>query len=261
MMRSLLKKIRYQLFYNRYKNNDRYKPAVIRYKDLIIETPDSLSVLGQVKEIFFDSIYFFEPASKDNVLIYDCGANVGLASIYLKKIYPAATIKAFEADPAVAVYLKKNLAANNIGGVHVIEKAVWTNNGHISFNQEGADGGSIGDGKGTVSIECVRLKDHIAKESTIDLLKIDIEGAELAVLTDCSDVLHKVQHLFVEYHSHKNEPQRLPELLKVLTASGFRYYIETISHNKSPLVVKPLEGNFDLQLNIFAVNLNKKNGR
>ena len=48
------------------------------------------------------------------------------------------------------------------------------------------------------TVTCVRLKDLL--DDDIDFLKIDIEGAEYAVLKDCSDDLTNVKNLFVEYH-------------------------------------------------------------
>lgn len=209
-------------------------------------------MIGQVKEILFDEIYFFKPSAPD-VVIYDCGANVGVASIYLKKLYPAAKIYSFEPDPGIVKYLKRNIDHNNITNIEIIEKAIWTNNGTINFNQEGADAGSIGNNQNSISLECIRLKDLIEKETSIELLKIDIEGAELEVLHDCKDVLNKVHHLFVEYHSEKNKPQQLSELLAILANAGFRYSIESMHKKERPFTVKT-EGSFDLQLNIFAIN-------
>jgi FkbM family methyltransferase len=48
------------------------------------------------------------------------------------------------------------------------------------------------------------LKKFIQDFKHIDFLKLDIEGAELHVLQDISSELHRVKHLFIEYH----EPQK-----------------------------------------------------
>lgn len=256
-MKDLIKKIKFRLLYNKYKNIPRFTPCTIRYKKYLFETPDSLSVLGQIKEIFFDEIYFFIPSDKENIIIYDCGANAGLASIYLKKLYPGAIITAFEADPAIAKYLEKNIIKNKAEGINIVAKAVWIKNGFINFSSEGADGGSISDNKNELSVACIRLKDRIENETKIDFLKLDIEGAELEVLKDCKDVLHKATFIFVEYHSYKNQPQQLHELLEILSSCNFRYHIEGLSKKKKPFCIEEIPGNFDLQLNIFAVNQKK----
>ena len=77
--------------------------------------------------------------------ILDCGANVGLASLYFKKRYPEARVTAFEADPAIADVLRGNLLRNGCPDVEVVEAAVWTEEGTVEFCREGADSGTIQD--------------------------------------------------------------------------------------------------------------------
>jgi hypothetical protein len=55
----------------------------------------------------------------------------------------------------------------------------------------------------------VRLKEYLDRAGRVDLLKMDIEGAEADVLEDCRGSLGGVQHLFVEYHAYTGQPQRL----------------------------------------------------
>ena len=57
-------------------------------------------------------------------------------------------------------------------------------------------------------------------------MKIDIEGAELPVLRDCSDNLKNVKNLFVEYHGKYNEIFKLNEILEILLQNNFKYYIK-----------------------------------
>jgi hypothetical protein len=98
------------------------------------------------------------------------------------------------------------------------------------------------------------LRDVLLRETRIDMLKMDIEGAETAVLTDCRDALAHVQNLFVEFHAYHDHPQTLSEVVQVLESSGFRYYINTSQYRHAPLVNHRYKGNdsMDLQLNIFA---------
>ena len=73
-------------------------------------------------------------------------------------------------------------------------------------------------------VKCVRLKDLLNEE--IDFLKIDIEGAEFAVLKDCSDNLKNIKNLFVEYHGKYDEMFKLNEILEILLQNNFKYYIK-----------------------------------
>jgi hypothetical protein len=47
----------------------------------------------------------------------------------------------------------------------------------------------------------------------IDMLKLDIEGAEVDVIVDCLDRLHNIHNVLVEYHSFRWHKQRIDELL------------------------------------------------
>ncbi|RJP71280.1 MAG: FkbM family methyltransferase [Ignavibacteriales bacterium] len=236
-----------------YGDKKRYESRKIKFLDYKITVPDCLSFVWQFKEIFADENYKFNSHSSSPI-IYDCGANIGLSCIYFKKLFPSSKIKAFEAEPAIAEILKNNLKDNRITDVQVITAAVWNDDKGVDFSSEGADGSSMfADGKKS-RVNSIRLKDYIEKEERIDLLKLDIEGAETEVIRDCRNNLGNVQHLFVEYHSYVENRQTLDELLKIITDAGFRYFIKPEQDRKYPFINR-INKNFphmDLQLNIFA---------
>ena len=130
---------------------------------------------------------------------------------------------------------------------------LFRSNGTISFQSEGADGGKIIDGQNSNSIPCLDFNEYLEKFHFIDFLKMDIEGAETAVITHCRSQLKKVKYFFVEYHSEKGEPQTLDILLGILKETGFRYYIEDM-HKRKNKFRNSEEESFDLQLNIYASN-------
>jgi FkbM family methyltransferase len=231
----------------------RYQPRQVRFGGYRIRVPDCLSFLWQFKEIFAEESYCFR-AGTESPVIYDCGANVGLGCLYFKRLYPAARITAFEADPGVAALLAENLRQNGFADIDIVAKAVWKENTTLAFASEGADGGSVVAGKPTTRIPAVRLKEYLDRAGRVDLLKMDIEGAEADVLEDCRGSLGGVQHLFVEYHAYTGQPQRLDALLGVLGESGFRYFIRSEADRARPFVNRVNSGTpyMDLQLNIFA---------
>jgi len=223
----------------------------VKFLGLCFDVPDVQSFIWQFKEIFVDEIYKFEITETEPV-IYDCGANIGMSVVYFKRLYPNAKIKAFEADPIITQYLQNNLSKNNINDVEIINSAVWVNYDGVEFSIEGADGGSIYGNANKIKIPSIRLKDFIEEESKIDMLKIDIEGAEYEVLKDCKDSLDRVQNIFIEYHSWNNNKQRLSEILNIIENNGFRYYIENITKRNSPFINRAEQNLMDLQLNIFG---------
>lgn len=237
----------------RFGSRKRYKSLKTKVLGYHLEIPDALSFIWQFKEIFADESYQFI-ALDEKPLIYDCGANIGISCLYFKHKYPKATIRAFEVDPKIAEILQKNLQNNGIQDIEIIAKAVWVNSNGIEIKLEGADNASIFAAGEKVKIDSVRLADELAKESHIDLLKMDIEGAETAVLKDCKNELHKIQNIFVEYHAYLNQPQSLHEILAIFTENGFRYFIWNPLNRLSPFVHQAYKNNpqMDLQLNIFA---------
>lgn len=183
------------------------------------------------------------------------GQILGQVVYILNSFFPNAKIKAFEADPMIADVLKSNLAKNGISDVEIINKAVWVDDSGIEFGREGAYGGSIIASGNKIKVDSIRLKEYLEQEQEIDLLKIDIEGAEYEVLKDCANSLSNVKKIFVEYHSWNSSSQKLSEILKVLEINNFRYYIDNISKRKQPFINHAKEQNMDLQLNIFGVKV------
>jgi FkbM family methyltransferase len=240
--------------YDRWGGYERYKLLKdIRFLDFRFDVPDLVSFVWQFKELFVDEIYKFDSKNKEHI-IYDCGANIGMSCLYFKKLYPNAKIKAFEADLKIANILKENLRKNDIlKNVEIINSAVWIDENGLEFSSEGADGGSIYGNDNKVKISSIRLKDFLEKEKKIDMLKMDIEGAEYDVLKDCQDSLKNVENLFVEYHSWNNDDQKLSEILDIFEKNNFRYYVESLTKRKYPFINKGESENMDLQLNIFGV--------
>lgn len=236
-----------------YGSKKRYKEKKINFLNYKIRVPDALSFIWQFKEIFVDESYKFESELTEPV-IYDCGSNIGLSCIYFKRIFPGAIIKAFEADPKISKYLKENLKTNGLNDVEVIDKAVWKEDGEINFSSEGADASTIFSSKTNLKVKSVRLKNLLEKEERIDMLKMDIEGAENDVILDCGNSLKIVNNIFIEYHSYTNSQQKLSELLNVLEQNNFRYFIRNDSSRNMPLINKTNKSNpaMDLQLNIFG---------
>ncbi|MDQ3110580.1 MAG: FkbM family methyltransferase [Bacteroidota bacterium] len=223
-------------------------PVTLNIAGFTVSGPDALSFLHQYEEIFVRRAFDIEFKKKDPV-IFCCGANIGLEIFFFKKRYPDCKIKAFEADPEIAAVLAKNVTENKLNDVEVISAAAWDEEGKITFEPDGALGGKAG--KGTTEIPSVRLAYHLNKEAHIDLLLIDIEGAETKVLADCKEQLSKVENLFVEWHGPDKEKQNLDELLLLLTASGFRYRLNN-KLPEAPFIHHIIEGGFDAMVEIYA---------
>ena len=238
----------------------RYEPGEISTRRGNIKFVDSCTLIEGVREIFLDKVYEFQPSS-DEPFIVDCGANIGIASLYFKMTWAHSKVLAFEPDPDIFNCLEANL--KNLGisdGVTAQQAAVWVHSDGVSFDIEGGFSGQITSHghpavKRTISVPSVRLKDIIRDSPTIDLLKIDIEGAEFEVLTDIDDVLKNVNNIFIEYHSHTKEPQKLDRILSILSNNSFRYHITDAYTVSSPFINRESMLGMDLQLNVFGYRI------
>jgi FkbM family methyltransferase len=227
--------------------------------DRIFEYVDLPSFEFIFNEVFQLEIYKFETESK-NPLIIDCGANIGLSVLYFKQLYPNSKIIAFEPDHGVFNCLQKNIESYNLSNVELHNSALWDVETELDFFNEGADGGrlSVGDQseRKKVRVKTTLLSTYINEK--VDFLKIDIEGAEFNVLSECADRLFNVDHLFIEYHSFEHKDQNLGELLSLLKANGFRYYVSSIGiKSPFPYLYKNTTLGMDNQLNIFASKTKK----
>jgi FkbM family methyltransferase len=217
----------------------RYAPGSIRMLDYELQYSDLLSLCPQWHDIFIDGALEFRPRSAAPRIL-DCGGNIGLASLFFKRRFPAARITAYEADPALFAMLKANLAANRASDVEAVHAALWTANGRLTFQAEGSDSGMIGSLPGAIAgtaveVPSLRLRDVIANEAaaaapgthdTIDLLKLDIEGAEDAVLADCEPVLSRIGAIVMDLHEFDPADRQTPRVLELLTRNGFTYAVD-----------------------------------
>jgi len=245
---------RFRLIY--YKHLSPGKPRTHRLFGNDLSFLSTTELLHGFKEIFLDEIYKQELPAKP--FIIDCGANIGLSVIYMKSLYPDAEIMAFEPDEQNFKLLEKNVRSFGLTAVTLKKEAVWVEEGKMFFSERGSTDSKIIENKSpdAVSVDAIRLKNIINRR--IDFLKIDIEGAEYAVLTDIQDSLHFVQNLFVEYHGNFNDNFQLNEIFSLIVKCGFRYYIKEAASVYNTPFFRPKKSGvlYDIQLNIFCFRNN-----
>lgn len=192
----------------------------------VIKYADLHSFYYQARQIFGEHIYGFA-ATQPAPVILDCGAHVGLSSIYFKERYPLARITAFEADATIAGLCRDNLAACGFTDIAVEAKAVWTHGDGVTFSASQDDAGHVA-ASGEVSVPSVRLKD-VLSNTKVDLLKLDIEGAEFDVLADCAASLANVHRMIIEVHAF-GAHAKVGAAMAVLEAAGFKFSIADLHH-------------------------------
>lgn len=192
---------------------------------------DLHSFYHQAMQIFAQNLYDFD-AQGPTPLIIDCGAHIGLASLYFTQRYPNGHVLAFEADPSICEVLRFNLASFGAANVEVHQKAVWVHDQGVVFETSSDDAGMV---KGanpsiqvgpTASVPSVRLK-TILEQMEVELVKLDVEGAEFAVIPDCAETLRKSRCYLVEAHL-LGYPQQLGSILTTFETHGFRYILSDL---------------------------------
>jgi FkbM family methyltransferase len=233
----------------------RFQPGEVRYRNLPIRYADAASFLSGWHEIFVCGLYEIKRARDSRLpLLVDAGANIGLAPLFWKTRFPAFRYLGFEPDPLVAQICRANLQAWGCGGT-LHELALAGVAGRRGFLRDRADGGAFSHGAATadtVEVTTVKLSEFITEP--VDLLKVDIEGAEGEVLPEIESRLGWVRNLFVEIHSRKDAPQHWGGLIACLQRAGFRCYIRPLRAPWRPFVEMPEEAfGLDDQFNVFAV--------
>jgi FkbM family methyltransferase len=145
------------------------------------------------------------PLDTDPRLIIDAGANIGMASVYLANRYRRARILALEVEESNFELLRENVRL--LPNVVPLRRGLWSGRGHVRIlNPGGAAWGfrvASAESDDPGAIECVDVGSLLEEFSAshIDLIKIDIEGSELAVLSSADLTwLNKVGVLALELH-------------------------------------------------------------
>jgi FkbM family methyltransferase len=197
-----------------------------------VSYPSLPSLRYLFREIFLRQEYQFTTATPKPFII-DCGANIGLAALYFKALYPAAELLAFEPDPDAFVCLSSNVAQNGLGGIALRNAALAGEDGEIVLYASSSGPGGLNvsvhkarSGGEPRRVTACKLSTFITRP--VDLLKMDIEGAESEVLAELrsSGKLPLVSRIVLEYHHHISAASdALSGLLEILESSGFGYQL------------------------------------
>jgi FkbM family methyltransferase len=168
--------------------------------------------------------------------IGDLGANIGLFGVFALGRWPVASMRSFEPDPANAALLRATIAANDAterwelvsAAVSNVHTTATFETGMLSESRLAIEGDAPADGSaarrvkaaGVITID-VPVVD-LFTQLPADLLKIDIEGAEWAILGDTRLATHPARAIVLEWHSRMcpaPDPRRAAR--ELLEAAGY----------------------------------------
>jgi FkbM family methyltransferase len=173
-----------------------------------------------IREVWLEHAYRLAFPISNGVLV-DLGANIGLTSVWLAKKYGFAKVIAVEPDPGNAALARKNFDLNGISG-KILEAAIGPYDGMTRFQaaEESNLGRLSNEGKLVMSISMRSVLNRY-RLSEVDLVKIDIEGGEAALLTGPSEWLCRTKAIIAEFHPDVID---YPALTQLLEHHGF-YHI------------------------------------
>jgi FkbM family methyltransferase len=211
-------------------------------------------------EIFVEEIYLQHGITLPvQATVFDIGANIGLFSLYIKHKFPSSKLYAFEPIPEIYQLLCLNVAAF-ASTIHTYNFGLFDQITTLPFDYypgcsvmsglqvkrprateiltTGMQSRSTQDQRQITALVKQRLASHSTwqcqvttlstmlrhtQSTKVDLLKIDVEGAELSVLKGIIESdWPKIRQIVLEVHN----PDDLPAIMMLLKAKHFKVHIE-----------------------------------
>lgn len=210
----------------------------IPFKKPVIDISNTEPVFMNYEEFFIDRVY--DNLDLDNCkTVLDIGANVGLWTKYIlsrnaRKVY------CFEPNRKALSHLKYGL--RNDKNATIVEKAVYKENATLKFyiNEENSLTSSVLPESGhspSYDVDAISLENaiNLTGEDRIDLVKIDIEGAEFDIIENLSqDVFDRIDSFLIEYHDFyfTEGMAKVNALEQQLERAGYTIHRSTIPNVK-----------------------------
>jgi FkbM family methyltransferase len=164
-------------------------------------------------------------------LIVDAGANVGMATLYYSHRYPDAKIVAIEPEAENFKLLQRNCVG--LSNVTLIQGALWSKNCGLEIEDLAVDAWAFRvserlSGTNGVSVMAITIQDILKQSHSnrIDLLKLDIEGAEFQLFSEGAEQwIEQIGSIAIELHD-RIEPGCAQAFYSVLTGRKFRQEIK-----------------------------------
>ena len=179
-------------------------------------------------------VRLFTDLVTEGMTILDIGANEGYYSmLFARLMHDKGRVLAFEPDPNNSHWLKKNISANGYQCIELHNYALSDREGETTFYPGGGVGSLVHQStdlallhepRDPVTVR-TRTLDNVLRDANIknvDLMKIDVEGADLLVLKGAQHTLKTTNvRILMDIDVHGDERT---ELLELLRSCGFSLY-------------------------------------
>lgn len=145
-------------------------------------------------------------------VVYDVGAHIGILSLIAARVVgPEGEVIAFEADPGNAERIAEHALRNSMPQIKVVPNAVWRTSGRLRFerassqssrNQGSVVSGATKDASETIEVQAVSLDEFARAHRPPNVIKVDVEGGEDAVLEGSNSLFSSVKPILIcEIHN------------------------------------------------------------
>ena len=169
----------------------------------------------------------------DTTTFVDAGANLGCFSLLIgERLRQHGKVFAFEPHPALAELARRNAIINGLDSVITVYPFGLSDaeaETDFSYPKGHLGGGMIGNTGRPEQFDVVRsrvrrLDDVLDAVATVDLMKIDVEGHEPAVIRGLQQILARSPQLKILFEKLGRHAQRASQIEAVLRPSGFELY-------------------------------------
>lgn len=183
---------------------------------------------------------------KPGMKIFDAGANAGFYTLAFSRLSGmTGHVWAFEPLPDNLRNLRRHIALNTLQNVTVVEAALSDRSGTARFLSAPSNAmGRLSD-EGEITVRTVSIDETCQRVGVPDLLKLDVEGAESAVLEGARETLARHRPVLL-LATHGREQER--RCVEILEAAGYEFsYLDgapaaSASLNRDELIAAPARG-------------------
>ena len=186
--------------------------------------------------------------------VLDLGANIGSFALRVFLRCPRAQVASVEAACDTFRILEGNKRANASLNWEVLNNGVWRDDGPLTLMRRGISvGHRVVEGAGDDAVQGISLNTLLGRLGwdRIDLIKMDIEGGEEAVVPAALDALRRTRVLMIEIHSDRIDP--VPILSALRSVYAYHWQLNDRKSSK-PLYIMANES-LDLGADAWRVEL------
>ena len=200
---------------------------------------------GKLHEESATRLFFHE--AKQAQVVVDVGCNLGWFTCVAAKANPKGQVYAFEMDQSNLELCRGNLQLNHLQNVCLEHGAISNKEGMVRYASQDQKPSAQFRMDATASqgnaVRSIRLDDYFANLPAPNLIKIDVEGAELMVLQGMTNILQagKLHTMLIEIHPHwiRDFGGSVAELVALLDANQFR--LSVLQHRSSGASEQPID--------------------